>query len=83
MRVGISQMVHVVSMLLVMMSFGDNVFQSRDVKGAVCSGVLEFESNAKGVSFCGGGSRVFTDDDREIVFEAIDPELPGNDHSRK
>lgn len=50
-RVGISQMVHVVSMLDVMISFGDIVFQSRDVRGAVCSGVLELDSRARGVSF--------------------------------
>ena len=44
-------MVHVVSMLDVMISFGDMVFQSRDVRGAVCSGVLELDSRARGVSF--------------------------------
>jgi hypothetical protein len=43
-------MVHVVSMLDVMMSFGDNVFQSREVSGAVCSGVLELDRRASGVS---------------------------------
>jgi hypothetical protein len=47
---GISQMVHVVSMLDVMMSFGDKVFQSREVSGAVCSGVFELERRARGVS---------------------------------
>jgi hypothetical protein len=46
-----SHIVHVVSMLDVMMSFGDMVFQSREVRGAVCSGVLEFERRARGVSF--------------------------------
>lgn len=40
-------------MLEVMMSLGETLFQSNDVNGAVCSGVLEFESRAKGVSFCG------------------------------
>jgi len=49
-----SQIVHVVSILLVMMSFGERVFQSSDVRGAVCSGVFEFERRAKGVSFGGG-----------------------------
>ena len=53
---GMSQMVQVVSMLDVMMRLGDSVFQSRDVSGAVCSGDFEFESNAKGVSFCIDGS---------------------------
>jgi hypothetical protein len=50
-NVGMSHIVHVVSMLDVMMSFGDMVFQSREVRGAVCSGVLEFERRARGVSF--------------------------------
>lgn len=45
-----SQIVQVVSMLEVMMSFGDMVFQSREVNGAVCSGVLELERSASGVS---------------------------------
>jgi hypothetical protein len=49
--VGISHIVQVVSMLEVMMSFGDIVFQSRDVRGAVCSGVFELDSRAKGVNF--------------------------------
>lgn len=51
-----SQIVHVVSMLEVMMRLGETVFQSSDVKGAVCSGVFEFDSKAKGVSFVGGSS---------------------------
>lgn len=59
-RVGMSQIVHVVSIDEVMISFGLSVFQSRDVRGAVCSGVLLLESNANGCSFCGAGSRVFT-----------------------
>lgn len=42
----------VVSMLEVMIRLGDNVFQSKEVSGAVCSGDFEFESNANGVSFC-------------------------------
>ena len=49
-----SHIVHVVSMLDVMMSFGDSLFQSKEVRGAVCSGVLEFDNNASGMSFCGG-----------------------------
>jgi hypothetical protein len=55
-RVGISQIVHVVSIEDVIINFGDNVFQSREVKGAVCSGVLLFDSNASGCNFCGAGS---------------------------
>ena len=50
-RVGISQMVHVVSILEVMIRLGERLFQSRDVRGAVCSGDLELESRASGVSF--------------------------------
>ena len=52
-KVGISQMVHVVSMLEVIMRLGDKVFQSREVRGAVCSGDLEFERRASGVNFWG------------------------------
>jgi len=55
-NVGMSQMVHVVSMLEVMIRLGDTVFQSKDVRGAVCSGVLELESSAKGVSLLAGRS---------------------------
>ena len=46
-----SHIVHVVSMLEVMIKLGDSVFQSREVRGAVCSGDFEFESRASGVSF--------------------------------
>jgi len=46
-----SQIVQVVSMLLVMINFGLRVFQSSDVSGAVCSGVFELERRASGVSF--------------------------------
>jgi hypothetical protein len=70
-------------MLDVMMSFGDMVFQSSDVSGAVCSGVLEFESRASGVSFWGAGSLVFTEDDREIVLLTGGPLDWGRDHNRR
>ena len=40
-----------VSILEVMMRLGETVFQSKEVRGAVCSGDFEFESNARGVSF--------------------------------
>lgn len=53
-RVGMSQMVQVVSMLEVIMRDGETVFQSRDVSGAVCSGVFELDSRARGVSLLGG-----------------------------
>jgi hypothetical protein len=46
--VGISHIVQVVSMEDVMISLGERVFQSREVRGAVCSGVLLFESKASG-----------------------------------
>jgi hypothetical protein len=72
-RVGISHIVHVVSILEVMMSLGLMVFQSSDVRGAVCSGVLELDRRARGVSFWGGGSLVFTDDDRDIVLLTFAP----------
>jgi len=49
-------MVQVVSMLDVMIRLGETVFQSREVKGAVCSGVLELDSNASGVSLLAGRS---------------------------
>ena len=69
--VGMSHIVQVVSMLDVIISFGDIVFQSRDVRGAVCSGVLELERRARGVSLIGGGSREFTVDVRVIVLLAV------------
>jgi hypothetical protein len=46
--VGISHIVQVVSIEDVMISFGERVFQSSEVRGAVCSGVLLFESKASG-----------------------------------
>ena len=49
--VGISHIVQVVSMLEVIIRLGDRVFQSRDVRGAVCSGDFEFERRASGVNF--------------------------------
>jgi hypothetical protein len=82
-KVGISHIVQVVSILDVIMSFGDRVFQSREVSGAVCSGVFELERRARGVSFCGGGSRVFTEEVREIVLLAFEAACWGSDHSRR
>ena len=38
-------------MLEVIMRLGESVFQSNEVSGAVCSGDLEFERSARGVSF--------------------------------
>ena len=54
--VGMSQIVHVVSILEVMIKLGETTFQSRDVMGAVCSGDFEFESRASGESFTGCSS---------------------------
>jgi hypothetical protein len=44
-------------MLDVMIRLGETVFQSSEVKGAVCSGVFEFERSASGVSLLAGRSR--------------------------
>lgn len=76
---------HVVSMLLVIMSFGDKVFQSSDVSGAVCSGVFELDKSARGVSFCGGGSLVLTEEDLVTVLEtfAAAAEAFGRDQRRR
>ncbi len=49
--VGMSQIVHVVSMDEVIISLGDKVFQSSEVRGAVCSGVLLLDNKASGCSF--------------------------------
>lgn len=56
-RVGMSQMVQVVSMLLVMIKLGLMGFQSRLVSGAVKSVLLLLDRSASGVNFCAGGSR--------------------------
>jgi hypothetical protein len=66
-REGISQIVHVVSILEVIMRLGETVFQSKDVSGAVCSGDLEFERRARGVSFWTGGSLVFEERVMELL----------------
>lgn len=50
-KVGISHIVHVVSILEVIIRLGDKLFQSREVSGAVCSGDFEFERRANGVNF--------------------------------
>lgn len=53
-----SQIVHVVSMLEVIMRLGETMFQSSEVKGAVWSGVLELDKSARGVSLVGATSRL-------------------------
>lgn len=50
-NVGISHIVHVVSILEVIIRLGDKLFQSNEVRGAVCSGDLELERRARGVNF--------------------------------
>jgi hypothetical protein len=59
-------MVQVVSMLEVIIRLGETVFQSRDVRGAVCSGVFEFDNKASGVSLLAGTSRWL--DERVMEF---------------
>lgn len=71
-------MVHVVSILEVMMRLGDTVFQSREVRGAVWSGVLELESSAKGVSLVMALSRP-----RPMVLLGVEGVSLGSDHRRK
>lgn len=72
-----SQIVQVVSMLEVMMRLGETVFQSREVSGAVWSGVLELDNRASGVSFVAATSRL-----RPVIelpgFEGVSE---GSDHS--
>ena len=85
-NVGMSQIVQVVSMLEVMMSLGESVYQFSDVKGEVCSGVFELTSRARGCSFCVGWSRVLTEADRLMLLDSIDgcdDEDEGSDHRRK
>lgn len=78
-----SHIVQVVSILDVMMSLGDMVFQSRDVRGAVCSGVFELERSASGVSLGSCGSRVLTEDERVIVLLMVLAGALGRDHNRR
>ena len=54
-KVGMSHMVQVVSMLDVIMRLGETVFQSSDVSGAVCSGDFEFDRRASGVNLATEG----------------------------
>lgn len=46
-----SHIVQVVSILEVMIRLGETLFQSSEVRGAVCSGDLELDKRARGVSF--------------------------------
>lgn len=70
-------MVQVVSMLDVIMRLGETVFQSRDVRGAVWSGVFELESNARGVNFVVAASR----GPRVILLPGLAEASDGRDQS--
>jgi hypothetical protein len=73
-------MVQVVSMLDVMIKLGETVFQSKEVSGAVWSGVFELDSKAKGVSLVtGAASRLW----RLMLLLCAICESPGKDHSLK
>jgi hypothetical protein len=74
-------MVQVVSILDVMIKLGDTVFQSRDVRGAVWSGVLELDSRASGVSLADDGSLAPGLLVIELLVVAAASE--GNDHRRR
>lgn len=67
-RVGISHIVQVVSILEVMIRLGERLFQSSDVRGAVCSGDLELERSASGVSFWGGAWELLEEREMELVW---------------
>ena len=78
-NVGMSQIVQVVSILDVIIRLGETVFQSSDVRGAVCSGDLELESRASGVSFADDWGLVL--DERPRVLLEVYDGCEGNDHS--
>jgi len=82
-KVGMSQIVHVVSILEVMMSFGESVFQSSEVSGAVCSGVLELDRRARGRSFCVAGSLVLAEADLLMLLLARFGCDEGSDQRRR
>jgi hypothetical protein len=76
-----SHIVHVVSILEVIMRDGETVFQSREVNGAVCSGVLELDNRASGVSLVVGMSRWL---ERLIELEGLWTGVSdGSDQSRR
>jgi hypothetical protein len=64
-----------------MIKLGEIVFQSNEVIGAVCSGDLEFESNAKGESLAVGVSRGL--EGRVMLFELGSGWELGSDHRRR
>lgn len=74
-----SHIVQVVSMLEVMMRAGFMVFQSREVNGAVWSGVLELERRARGVSLAPGASGPFL----VMLPPGVAGASEGRDHNRR
>lgn len=76
-----SHIVHVVSMLEVMIRLGDRWFQSKDVRGAVCSGDFEFERRARGVNFWVGCCGLF--EGRDIELLGLEDGCEGKDQSLK
>lgn len=68
-------------MLEVIIRLGETVFQSREVKGAICSGVLELDKSASGVSLLDGKSRPWLDA-RLMLFPGVVVGVSeGKDHS--
>ena len=67
-------------MLEVMIRLGESTFQSREVIGAVCSGVLELERRARGESFWTGEVLTLP---RLMEFPYCDDDSDGNDHRRR
>jgi hypothetical protein len=69
-------------MLDVMIRLGERVFQSKDVKGAVCSGDLELDSRARGVNLYGAGSRLLDVREMALLWVGV-AALAGRDHNRR
>lgn len=82
-KVGMSHIVQVVSIEEVMISFGESVFQSNEVKGAVCSGVLLLERRARGWSFRGAGSRELAVALRLMLLPESGVDCGGKLHNRR
>src|SRR5271163_4696384 len=80
-RVGMSQMVQVVSMLEVMISEGETTFQSSEVMGAVCSGDFELDRRANGESLRSGRSLAVVE--RVIEFDWGTGGSAGRDQRRR
>lgn len=72
-------MVQVVSMLEVMIKLGETVFQSRDVRGAVWSGVFELDRRASGVNLVAVVSRLLLIE----LLCCVGADSEGSDQSRR